>query len=385
MAYNLGPSVSRANSSGGGGGGSGTRYGRVVDVIQDAFHPEYEKYGQSQSINGIFYRNISKNQIEEEDESDLPFAYYSGNNFKQIPLKGEIVELTSQPGTSRNLSRSSKLYWTKIIPVWNHIHHNGFPDTIQFEEQQEQIDLGENFEESEKVSNLQLFPGDVTVEGRHGNTLRFSGAKFDSNEITDDSNNGSPFTILRNGQKESDDPLQLILEDINEDKSSIYLTSDHSIPLEPANTKREGFESEPEAAEEFKGAQIIMNSDRLFFNAKDESAFISAKEAVGINAKEVGIDSDDYIGLDSKKIYLGTGAFREEEPALNGETTTVWLDDLVSLLEGLAKTMATSPPAPAELYTAKMVKEGVKLQTQLPMLKTLLKTLHSKKVFIDKK
>ena len=189
---------------------------------------------------------------------------------------------------------------------------------------------------------------------------------------------------MRNGQKESDDPLQLILEDINEDKSSIYLTSDHSIPLEPANTKREGFESEPEAAEEFKGAQIIMNSDRLFLNAKDESAFISAKEAVGINAKEIGIDSDDYIGLDSKKIYLGTGAFREEEPALKGETTTVWLEDLIALLEALATTMATTPPAPP-VYIGALVKEGVKLKAQLPMLKTLLKTLHSKKVFIDKK
>ena len=384
MAYNLGPSAGKGNSSrAGSSGGSGRTYGRVVDVIQDAFHPEYQNFGESQSINGVFYRNIKKAMSEEEVDG-LKFAYYSGNNFKQIPLKGEIVELQSQPATARTVTNSSKVYWTKIVPIWNHVHHNAYPDTLQFEDQESQADLGENFEESNAINNLQLFPGDVTVEGRHGNTIRLGGTKFDSNEITDDSNNGAPFTILRNGQKESDDPLQLILEDINEDKSSIYLTSDHTIPLEPANTKREGFESEPEAAEEFKGAQIVMNSDRLFFNAKDESAFISAKEAVGINAKEVGIDSDDYIGLDSKKIYLGTGAFREEEPALKGETTTVWLDDLVSLLEALAKTMATSPPAPAELYTAKLVKEGVKLQTQLPMLKTLLKTLHSKKVFIDK-
>ena len=88
---------------------------------------------------------------------------------------------------------------------------------------------------------------------------------------------------------------------------------------------------------------------------------------------------------DSKKIYLGSGAFDEDEPALKGETTTTWLDDLVSLLESLAKTLATSPPAPAELYTAKLVKEGGSLLKQLPRLKQILKQLHSKKVFIDKK
>ena len=137
-------------------------------------------------------------------------------------------------------------------------------------------------------------------------------------------------------------------------------------------------------ADVHKGPQVKINSGRLFFNARDEGAFISANEMIGINAKVVGIDSDDYIGLDSKKIYLGTDAFNEDEPALKGDTTTVWLDDLVSLLEALANTMATTPPAPPT-YIAALVKEGIKLKAQLPKLKNLLNNLHSKKVFIDTK
>lgn len=161
--------------------------------------------------------------------------------------------------------------------------------------------------------------------------------------------------------------------------------SDHTVELEQANEKRDAFEDEPEKADTHKGPQILINSGRLYLNARDEGAFISAKEMIGLNSKVIGIDSDDYIGMDSKKIYLGSGAFDEDEPALKGETTTVWLEDLVSLLESLAKTMATSPPAPAETYTAKLLKEGVKLQGQLPKLKNILKQLHSKKVFIDKR
>ena len=45
--------------------------------------------------------------------------------------------------------------------------------------------------------------------------------------------------------------------------------------------------------------------------------------------------------------------------------------------------MATTPPAPPT-YIAGLLKEGVKMQAQLPALKQLLKNLHSKKVFIDK-
>ncbi len=383
MAYNLGPSTGGGNSGGGGSSGtSGKYYGRVVDVIQSADHPEYQQYGESNSINGVFFRNLNTPKTEDVEE-DLKFAYYSGNNFKQIPLKGEVVELVSQPATERTIANSSKLYWTKIIPIWNHVHHNAYPDTLQFEDQESQADLGEDFEESDKINNLQLFAGDVTVEGRHGNTLRFGGTKHDLNEITDDSNNGKPFTLLRNGQAEAGDAFELVIENINDDDSSLYMTSDHIIELEQAHEKRDGFEEEPEKADTFKGAQVLINSGRLYFNARDEGAFISAKESIGLNAKVIGIDSDDYIGMDSKKIYLGTGAFDEDEPALKGETTTVWLDDLVSLLEGLAKTMATTPPAPPT-YIAGLLKEGVKMQAQLPALKQLLKNLHSKKVFIDK-
>ncbi len=40
---------------GGGGGGTQVIYGRVVDVIEDAFHPYYEDYGGSNALNGVFW------------------------------------------------------------------------------------------------------------------------------------------------------------------------------------------------------------------------------------------------------------------------------------------------------------------------------------------
>ena len=103
---------------------------------------------------------------------------------------------------------------------------------------------------------------------------------------------------------------------------------------------------------------------------------------IGLNSKVIGIDSDDYIGMDSKKIYLGKGAFDEDEPALKGQTTTDWLNDLVAALEELVKTMATSPPSPP-VYVPLVAKTAIAVLPQLPKLRALLTRLHSKKVYID--
>jgi len=385
MAYNFGFGVTNMSSGVNTNSSNsfyGSKFGRVVDVILDQFHPLYETYGKSQSINGVFFRSLSS-PYKEDTEEPLDFAFCSNSYLKRIPLKGEIVSLKSNPSDDRLTDPTkSKTYWIDIISIWNHPHHNAYPDSIQSGDSEN--DFGKYFEEQDKIAPLQAFPGDDIWEGRNGQSIRFNGTKYDSNTITDNSNNGKPVTLISNGKKTPDDSLNPIVEDINEDPSSIFLTSDHTIALTQANEKRDAFDSEPEKADKFKGSQVIVNSGRLYFNARDEGAFISSKEMIGFNSKIIGIDGEKYIGLDAKKIYLGTTAFEEKEPALKGQTSTDWLDDLVSLLEGLAKTLATTPPAPPT-YIGALIKEGIKLQIQLPQLKSLLKQLHSRKVFIDNK
>ena len=77
--------------------------------------------------------------------------------------------------------------------------------------------------------------------------------------------------------------------------------SDHKFELTQANTKRDAWESEPDEASTYKGNQVLINGGRLFFNAKEEGIFLSAVEGIGLNGKVVGIDGEDYVGLDAKK------------------------------------------------------------------------------------
>lgn len=372
---------SLSSALGTGGGSVESSYGRVVEVILDTFHPQYEDKG-SIALNGILYRELNE-ATSEEEEGELKFAYAGNVEFKRIPLKNEIVELKSYPSEDRNDNPDAKrTYWTRIIPIWSHPNHNVFPDTIQFPEQESNPDFGPYFEEKDFVAPLQAFPGDTIIEGRHGNSIRLGGTKYDSNIFTDSSNNSEPYIIISNGQADPTNGDESIVEDINKDPASIYLGSDHTFELEQANEKRDAFTSDPEKADKYKGNQIIINSGRLYFNAYNEGAFISATEGIGINSKYVGIDGEDYIGLDAKKIYLGTKAQKEKEPVLKGQTTTDWLDDFISQFESLIKGMATAPPVPAA-YVAKMIATANSILPLIPSLKNILKQLHSKKTFTE--
>ena len=385
MAFSTGFGQGRGSSAAGGGGGSApsSTFARVVDVLTDSFHPKYEDYGGSQSINGVFYRSLSGAK-KEEDDTQLRFAFCSDVNIKRVPLKSEIVEIVSLPSERRSTGPgSTKPYWRKVIPMWNHPHHNGYPDTVQFEDQESEAELGDHFEETDKVNPLQLFPGDISIEGRHGQSIRMTGTKYDSNIWIDDSNNGQPLTIIRNGQKEVDTGDESVLEDINEDKSSIYLTSDHTVELTQANEKRSAWKEEPEKADKFKGSQVIINSGRLYFNAYDEHALLSAKEGIGLNAETISLDGEEYVGLDAKKIYLGAAALKKEhEPVLKGKTSTDWLEDLTKQVESLANTLAKLPPAPPAAI-AKLIASGNAILPLVKVLKNKLPQLHSKKVFTE--
>lgn len=383
MAYNYGFGTSKMTStiSGGSNNTAGGNFGRVVEVILDAFHPRYDEFNRTQSLNGVIYREVNKPKIEDEEE-DLKFAYCQNSTFKRIPVKGEIVELTDSPSEDRDSDpTATKTYWVGIASIWNHLHHNAYPDTNQSGESTN--DFGEYFEEQDKVAPLQAFPGDDIFEGRHGQSIRFNGTKYDSNELIDDSNNGKPLTIISNGQKEPANSLDPVVENIDEDPSSIYLTSDHSIPLTQANEKRDSWNDEPVKADKYKGSQILLNAGRLYFNAKEESIFLSGTEAIGANAKTINLDGEDYAAIDAKKIYLGSVARKkEDEPVLLGQTTTDLLEDILAQFETIVKGMATAPPAPPA-YVAKMVATSNSVLPQIPALKNRLPLLHSKKVFTE--
>lgn len=304
---------------------------RVKKVILDDSDNEYDKYGRSEAVGVIKYKLLSEDSKDLQDKvEDLDEAYPINSTFRTLPLVNEIVLLLKAPApTVGRSTNDTRTYYTSIVALWNHPNHNGYPNS-------DTLDLGEGIQEGTDINPLQPFPGDLILDGRQGQSIRFTGFQSSKNSLTDSSNQGKPITIISNGQKLIDDSFTPIVEDINEDASSIYLLSDHSVKLMQANFKRLSYQKTPPTAKEYKGSQVILNGGRLFFNAKNESAFISAAESIGLNAKSLNFDADKYIGLDGEAIYLGFQArvadSKVKEPVLLGHKVETYLGKILDIL-----------------------------------------------------
>jgi len=392
MSYNL-----SLNTSLGGGtasqsrnGGKTTYYGRVVDVILDESHPQYTSRGGGISINGVFYKPLTST-ASEQSPTDLPFAYQQQAQIKTVPLIGEIVQVESLPVPSdTDFIGKSRKYYTKILNIWNNANNNFYPDTnanldIDFSQGSRFVELG-------TVNPIGSSPGDLQIEGRQGQSLRFTGGKSLSNPWVDSSNLGKPIIILSNGQKETEDGFTTIGEDVNEDSSSIYLVSDHKIPLKQASEKRKAWDEAPTKADQFKGNQVIINGGRLYLNAKEHDLQLSSVKSIGLNTEgSINIDGSSYLCLDAPIIYLGekarTSSDSNREAVLLGNQTEAFLQNVLTLLEGMAKDMASAKTIKGHPIPL-LNKRGKQAQPVIRQLKNLINPngpsqLKSKKVFTE--
>ena len=151
---------------------------RVVDVILDSTHPEFEKYGKWAAIGAVKYKPLNKQSLSDTPQ-DLPIAYPLQSHIKHIPLKDEVVLITVSPSEVLNdSSTGNKNYYLDIVNLWNHPHHNAHPGLNK------QPEFGNTFEEAADINPMLPFEGDVIVEGRFGNSLRFGSTNLSKDVVS---------------------------------------------------------------------------------------------------------------------------------------------------------------------------------------------------------
>lgn len=383
MAFKSHLNSSIGKPSGGKGSSGNTsgvsQYGRVVHVVLSLDDP----YCKNPSmINGVYYRS-PKVPANETDITKFPFAYQGSAQNRTLPLVKEIVTLYNgaDPGSIDNPGKT-RVYWKEVVNVWNHPHHNAAPDTLQ---DNWEDDLLKGFPEQKNINPLIANPGDTLIEGRLGQSIRFGGSKGASS-IINSSNNGKPLILISNGQIETQNGSDLIEEDINRDFNSLYFVSNHKIPLTSANTKRKSYNTVPKTSDQYQGNQVIVNGGRLYLNAKEESAFISAKESIGLNANTLNFDATDYFCVDAKKILLGerarTAPASVQQPVVLGKQLENWLGALLDTLSSVADAMSTASAVGAGPVT-QLNATGPALKATVQSLKAQFKVFQSKKVFTE--
>jgi len=381
--YFLGSKFQTVQSSGTGNTPTGDQltFGRVDTIVLDDTVNITDSNGVRLPIGGIRYKLVTEGN---DSDANLGYAQPLFSNIQQYPVVNEMVILINAPEPNSQVTDQNQTkYYINLgaVNVWGTPHHNALP--------QQRVDynnpIGPGVVELSDINPLYPYPGDTILQGRLGQSIRFGGNKSKYNTITDSSNNTQPFTLLSNGQIKTDNGLDYITEDINKDANSIYFLSNHKVPLTPANKKRDSYKKKPITSDQFKGNQVVINGGRLYFNAKEESAFISAKNSIGLNANTLNFDATDYFCVDAKIIYLGkkarTATTSVQQPAVLGKQLENWLNTLLNALDVVGTSMSSA--SALGVPVTQLNTTGPYLKSTVKALRTQFTLFKSKKVFVE--
>ena len=363
---------------------------RVIDVILDDDHELYKVYGGPSAMGAIFYRKLNSISDTSETKEEQPdgIAFPINAHTSNIPLKNEVVMLIKGPGQDiASTKGDTRTYYNTVVSIWNNPHHGATPG----DNASETVDLGGGIDEEGTLAPLQQLPGDIAYQGRLGQSIRFTGGLSKKSPWTDETNKNKPLIIISNGQIETKEGFTPIFENINEDASSIYFTSNHIIPLLLANDKRTSYNTAPDLPSSYKGAQLLFNSDRVTINSKKSDVLISSAESVGINGTSVNIDSTDYLCLDADKMFFGELARINEgaakQPIVLGHRMEQFLQDILDQMISLANALGAAKTIKGDKIPV-VNKEGVLTANVLKEKRNELNpkgssSLKSKKIFVE--
>lgn len=237
----------------------------------------------------------------------------------RVPHIGDFVYLISAPVNDWSTSKvkgSGFLYFSPLNSTDDLVSHQ-FP---RIWKRKASISLGGAERKSDKeepgytfpknptpLDRLQIFEGDDIWESRFGSAIRFGStvqgddSVYQKKTTWKGSKNGDPITIITTA-KQTGDGKSYRIEDIDQDESSIYLTSNQSL-----SKLKAGFDKNTDAKQigQKMIAQIVLNSKRVVINAADDTLFLIGKEKTIVTGKEIILQTENYkVNLDDLMDWL---------------------------------------------------------------------------------
>jgi hypothetical protein len=380
--------------------------GRVIDIVLDDKHPKFKELGEWTSLGTIEFIDTQIQSTTSSPDSNRLYAKPLFSNIKNYPIFNEIVYIIPLPSQGVMKDGTSRTYYYfNSINVWNTPHHNAVPFFLSTNSQNTQnknyqvtslgntnktlsnnksIDLGPGFKEYSNIHPLLSYLGDYIIEGRWGNSIRIgSTVKSSSNNWSNNGENGNPITIIRNGQPKdsNNEGYKPIVEDINKDLSSVYLTSNQKIPINVSSKNYKSYSDAPTSPSSYLGPQIILNSERVLINSTKDHVLFSSPKSINLNSLDsVNIDSKNLFILNSKTIRLGNKD--TTNPMLKGNET---IDAISTICDQLLK-LSNALSSLAEIYPP-LAQVGVNIAAseaiaQINIVKGNLNNLKSKTNFL---
>jgi len=332
------------------------KVGRVYGVVTTNNTPTLKQFSRAGEYGGtgtVFFLdyNNAKNIIGNNTDTFLDTCDIAKPLFPNInyyPLLGELIYIIELPSPASQItSNSTQKYYTTVINLWG-------DSQVNAQTANSTSPLGKTFIESSTIRNLLNFEGDCIIQGRKGNSIRFgSTVKFASNnnEWSSLGADGDPIIIISNGHnyKKDDD---FYVEKIDEEASSIYLTSTQNIPFKVSVKDPINFLTSP-IVNYYQNPQVIVSADRIILNSKKDDIMLFASSNIELSTNyTINLNANEHIHLNIKeenptltttatikpKIFLGTKFTNEipTEPLMLGRQTAYYLKDLLGAIDTFA-------------------------------------------------
>ena len=113
----------------------------------------------------------------------------------------------------------------------------------------------------------------------------------------------------------------------------------------------------------YTGKQILINSDRITLNSKEDTTFILGKKAISLSSQgTINIDSKGMTIINSPNIMLG---LRAEHPLVYGDELVKMLKQYFLLLtEEVIPNLAKAEVEGSEIASVKLASEGLNTAVQ---------------------
>ena len=339
---------------------------RVLDVCLNTNSSLYNSWND---IGVIQYQDISQPASPNTQNKSSTLSKPLLPGYKTYPLVDEYVIIFRGPSDDNPESSGKHQYYYLPINLFNTQHANIYPGLF---ENKPNINgkSGGKFVEKGDIHPVLPFAGDNIIEGRNGNSIRLGATANTDGEIknnwSDSGNEGNPIIILKNGQPAFVDKSEgfiPITEDINEDPSSIYLTSNQQIPINIATSivaagERDTIpytsviDKNPISPKSYVNPQIILNSGRLLFNTIGDSILMSSQKSIVLESREdLGIKSMyKNVNILAPEGNISLGKRNANQSAVLGDNLMEYLIPIMSNMKILVERITKEP----QLTTSKL-------------------------------
>jgi hypothetical protein len=277
--------------------------------------PDQNQTGNADQLFSIQVQTVNRYTRKRDIRTVRP----ANMNDLQIPLIGEHVLIFRAYNQETTLSNTGiQWYYLKPYAIQSNINANLVPGIsyrdIITETEAQSIKSGIDFKTT-SVSPLQPYEGDIIYQGRWGNTIRLGSTVKNVDSLIAPTWQGErdvdPLIIISNGQRNLENK-RFVVENIQEDPASIYLTTSQKIPSFKLNNNLSNASSESE----YNKPQIIASADRITLRAKTDHVILDSQTGIEIN---------------SPKIFLGSS--ENKEPMLHTEAVVEILQKIIDTIQ----------------------------------------------------